>query len=508
MRTACYARYSTDMQSASSLDDQVRNIRAYCARMGWAEPVVYQDAEISGSRGDRAEYSRLIAEADRYDVILFDDLTRFGRDNVELQQQIRRLRFRGVRVVGVSDGIDSSRNGYKLEVALRGIIGEITLDDIAAKTHRGLTGKALAGLSAGGLPYGYRVTTTGQREILDDHARVVRRIYAEYLAGLSSRQIAAALNAEGIPSPRGGEWAASAIYGDIKRGIGILANPIYAGLQVWNRSQWVKNPSTMRRVRKERPCAEWVTTQHPELAIINQPTWEAVQARLKALGRTTRAGRPNRYLLSGILRCGECGGPMVIVDRYRYGCARAKDRGTCGCTLKVPRKQAERDMLAGIKKELLSEGSFQRFRAGVEKHIRNSGPSMAKARKQAEDARQEVANLMKAIRAGIITPSTKEALQEAEAKLEAALLATNHKPLPMLPRAREVWQSVVSRLEDQRIPQVREAIIAIIGDSAVVKSDGGGSFIELAPRQISMVAGAGYMPYLTKTVRIQLGGES
>src|SRR5690606_16747477 len=130
--------------------------------------------------------------------------------------------------------------------------------DLAKKTHRGLKGRALAGASAGGLPYGYRVTETGQRAIHEPEAVIVRRIFAEYLAGQSGRSIAAALNRDGIPAPRGGKWGMSAIRPDLKRGIGILGNPIYVGRQVWNRSRWVKHPETGRRVRQERPESEWV----------------------------------------------------------------------------------------------------------------------------------------------------------------------------------------------------------------------------------------------------------
>jgi len=92
MRTAAYARYSTEMQSAASIDDQLRNVRGFCSRMGWPAPEVFSDAAISGARNDRPGYRRLLDEAHRFDVILVDDLSRFSRDSVESQQAIRRRR--------------------------------------------------------------------------------------------------------------------------------------------------------------------------------------------------------------------------------------------------------------------------------------------------------------------------------------------------------------------------------------------------------------------------------
>src|SRR5690606_33616128 len=262
VKVAAYARYSSDAQREASLEDQLRNCRQYAARMGWPEPVVYTDAAVSGARNDRPGYLRLLADAPRFDVILVDDLTRLSRDSVEATKATRRLTFAGVRVIGVSDGLDTGRKGHKAEVGLRGLMGELYLDDLREKTHRGLMGRALDGASAGGLPYGYRVSATGQREIREDQAEIVRRIYAEYLAGRSPREIVAGLNRDRVPSPRGRTWAASAVAGDVRRGIGILANPIYAGRQVWNRSRWVKHPDTGRRVRQERPQSEWVVTEH------------------------------------------------------------------------------------------------------------------------------------------------------------------------------------------------------------------------------------------------------
>jgi hypothetical protein len=77
---------------------------------------------------------------------------------------------------------------------------------------------------------------------------VVRRIFRNYAAGVSPRRIALALNAEGIPGPRGGVWAATAINGDRAKGTGVLNNERYIGRQVWGRRSWVRDPSTGRRL--------------------------------------------------------------------------------------------------------------------------------------------------------------------------------------------------------------------------------------------------------------------
>ena len=117
------------------------------------------------------------------------------------------------------------------------------LKDLAEKTHRGLRGRVAEGKSPGGLCYGYRVVktisggivTTGEREVEPAEAGVVARIFREFVAGISPKAIAKKLNQEGIAGPFGGAWSPSTIYGNAKRGTGILNNELYVGRLVWNR---------------------------------------------------------------------------------------------------------------------------------------------------------------------------------------------------------------------------------------------------------------------------------
>lgn len=503
MRAAAYLRYSSDKQNDASIDDQLRNIRNWCARHDVAEPAIYCDAAISGSRDDRPEYARLISDAStgRLDLILVDDLSRFSRDNVTIGRIVKRLTFSGVRLVGVSDGVDTQRRGHKIDVGLRGLMSELYLDDLAEKTHRGLTGRALSGSSAGGLPYGYRVTNVGERAIDEEQAVVVRRIFELAASGVTPRKIAATLNADGIPTARGKTWSMTSIYGDRKRGIGILANPIYVGRQIWNRSQWVKHPETGRRVRRERPESEWIITEHPELAIVSQELWDRahkVAARRRSGGRP---GRRSRHLLSGLLRCHQCGGPLVVVDRYNYGCGRAKDKGAAVCSsrLRVPRDKIEDAMLEQIRAELLTPAAFKEFEREARRLIKSSKPDLRSLDKALKKAEAERENIMSAIRAGIVTESTKAELVDAESRVAEARQAidavSETSVDQLIPRAREVWKRCVAELQEIRdVPQAREAIRDILGGEIVVKEKAPGILIAEADSQINVVAGAGFEP--------------
>ena len=519
MRVAAYARYSSDKQREASLNDQLRNCHAYAERMGWPEPAAYTDAAISGSRDDRPAYRRLIGDAaDRcIDVVLVDDLSRLTRDSVECQHLVRRLNFHGVRLIGVSDGVDTGRKSHKLDVGVRGLMAEVYLDDLAEKTHRGLTGRALAGASAGGLPYGYRVAGTGQRAIDEAEAAVVRRIFAEYVAGRSPRDIAAALNRDGLPAPGGGAWGSSSIRGDRKRGLGILVNPVYAGRQVWNRSEWVRHPDKRKqRIRRERPQSEWIITEHPELRIVDPEIFEAAQTRMTARSQVhAGAGRPNRYLLSGVLRCPGCGGKMIMLDARAYGCAANREKGTCASPLRVPRKAAEDAILEATRAQLLSDAAFQVFARAVREELAALAPNVDGAKRKLADAERIRGNVLAAIRAGIITPSVKAELESAERDVDAARreieAAQRWTPQGFLPRAREVWQGIVATLGQVagQEAEVREALRAVIGDSIPLKFEGKTLVAELTPAmQIAVVAGARSVRYMQPvTVPIPLQGR-
>lgn len=515
MRTAAYLRYSSDNQRDASLDDQLRNIVAWCSRSGMATPEVYADAAISGSRDDRPQYQRLLSDANsgRIDIILVDDLTRLGRDSIEIAKVVKRLKFSGVRLVGVTDGVDTERKGHKIEVGLRGLMSELYLDDLAEKTHRGLAGRALAGASAGGLPFGYIVTETGQRAIHPQQAEVVRRIFELAANGHSSRAIAEILNAEHVPTARGGTWSMSAIHGDHKRGIGILANQMYVGRWIWNRSHFQKHPETGRRIRIERPEREWIIHDHPELAIVSQSLWDEAQRVTKARrnGSPKSIGGRTKHLLSGILRCGQCGGAMVVVDRYRYGCGRAKDKGATICTSKTrfPRESAERVVLDTIRQDLLTPEAFQEFERETRAALKRAAPDTSAAQRNMAKAHRERDNIMAAIRAGIITPTTKAELNRAETAAAAAQseldAAMEWQPAQFLPRAKEIWKRCVENLSEVRdAPEARKAIRDLVGEQLTVREAANGTVIIESDCQISLVAGAGFGQYLTRPIRIEL----
>ena len=176
----------------------------------------------------------------------------------------------------------------ELHVGLKGTMNALFLKDLAAKTHRGLRGRVEDGKSGGGLCYGYKVIqqidgrgqpVRGDREINPAEAEVVRRVFRDFAAGVGPRTIARMLNDEGVPGPNGKPWGDITIRGHVKRGTGLVNNELYVGRLIWNRLRYVKDPSTGKRVSRLNPESAWITTEVPELRIVDDALWLAVRAR-------------------------------------------------------------------------------------------------------------------------------------------------------------------------------------------------------------------------------------
>ena len=185
-------------------------------------------------------------------------------------------------------------------------------------------------------------------------AKVIRRIFSEYNAGKSPRKIAASLNKDKIPSPRGGHWNASTINGNRKRRNGILNNELYLGRIIYNRQMFVKDPDTGRRQSRLNPENLWVISNVPELQIIEKGAWDKAQAiKLRYSSRRGNKRQTKKRLLSGLIKCGSCGGGMTIVNRERYSCSARREKGTCDSPVGISAQHLETRVINGLKEILL-----------------------------------------------------------------------------------------------------------------------------------------------------------
>ena len=165
----------------TSVEDQFRLCRRHCDQKGWQVTEVFADHGISGTTSQRPDYLRLLQAAERgeVDIIVAESLNRLSRDQADTASLFKRMSFFGVRLHTVAD-----QDLDELKVGVGSLVSALYIKDIAQKTRRGLEGRVVAGKSAGGLSYGYRVkreiradgtATTGDLTIEPSEAEVVNR---------------------------------------------------------------------------------------------------------------------------------------------------------------------------------------------------------------------------------------------------------------------------------------------------------------------------------------------
>ena len=281
-KAVIYARFSTDLQNERSIEDQITLCRAYASRENINIIDVYEDrARSGGSIMGRGDLLRLLDQArDRsFDIVVVEALDRLSRDMEDLAGIHKRLSFLGIEIRAVHEGVVNT-----VLVGLRGLVGQLYREDNAHKVRRGLAGRIGQGLNAGGKAYGYApsVGEKGKRIIVEAEAKIVRRIFEEYVAGRTPREIAYDLNNESISPPRGRSWNASTINGNMQRGTGIIQNELYAGRLVWNKVRMIKDPDTGKRLSRPNAKNGWQTADVPDLRIISQKLFDDAHSRKQA----------------------------------------------------------------------------------------------------------------------------------------------------------------------------------------------------------------------------------
>ncbi len=355
MRAVIYARFSTDRQDEASIEDQVRVCREFAAAHDMTIAAVFTDSAISGeAMGNRPGVIEAIASVRAGDALLLMDTYRLARSQ-DLAPLITRLRFRKVRVLGIADHFDSASPTADMQAGLSGLMSSQLLQNIRVRVHSALKMRAQNQRATGAKPYGYTV----HGEVIEEEAAIVREIFTRSAAGEQLRAIALDLNLRNVPAPGAGwkrkhraadgRWRVSCLHS-------MLANDRYIGRVVWNRSQWVKDPDSGRRIRRERPESEWIVREGHRL--VDDATWSQVRglrAERKQVFGGGRGGVP-RYLLSGILTCQPCGQRMVVTgsNGAYYRCSTYHHAGTCEMNRIIRRDVAERVVIAPLRENLLS----------------------------------------------------------------------------------------------------------------------------------------------------------
>lgn len=481
IKCAIYARYSTNNQREESIEDQIRKCREFAISKGWeiSEDQIYFDKALSGtSTAPREAFTEMmkiaISGASPFQKILVDDTSRVARNTREALNVFYLVTFYGIHVCYVSQGIDTSDETAEEMITIHGLVDAMYIKNLARETHRGIEGQVLKGYSGGGRRYGYRsepvlngkVDIYGMPEadgyklkINAEEAETVVRIFKLFgEEGYSAKKIVNILNREiklsGNPKPPIGQyWSVSSLLGSARTGRGILNNEIYIGRYFWNRLKSLRNPESGKKKYVFKDKNKWILVLKPELQIVDDELWGKVQARRKHIQEKTK-GRFTKgkilystNLLSGLLKCNECGGNMVIVSGgkfARYGCSNNWNKGqsVCSSDIKIKKKELEETVIRELGLDCKGCEALSYITGKVsslvsDKQTKNSPKWQGEAlHDQFKTVEKEINNFINAIKAGIITETVKEKLLESEKKkceLEGKLSQISDSKGPVIP---------------------------------------------------------------------------
>ncbi|GJL99921.1 MAG: resolvase [Methyloligella sp.] len=462
MKIAIYARYSTDMQSEASIEDQIRICKIRAEKEGWDVVQIYTDYALSGASMIRAGIQGLVQDAlaQKFDIVLAEDLDRISRDMEDIAGFYKRMEFSNIKIFTLSDGIITD-----LHIGLKGTMSARFLKDLADKVRRGLRGRVENGKSGGGKCYGYDVVhrtnpnggiDVGERKINSEQAAVVKRIFLEYLKGRSPKKIALGLNEDGISGPSGRPWGPSTIYGNRERGTGILNNELYIGRMIWNRLKYVKDPDTRKRVSRLNPKEEWVIKEIPHLRIIEQEVWDRLKEKQ---GEYSKKGNPKNTkkrppkLLSYLIKCGVCGGGCSMVSKTHYGCSTARNKGTCDNRRTIKAETLELSVINALQTYLMDKKLCAKFCREYTEHLNALRRQHNFARRDYElelaKIKRENEKLVEAILDGVSGASLKEKSEyivKRREELEEILENIEEAPVIFHPNMADRYHEEVSGL--------------------------------------------------------------
>ena len=328
MRVWIYSRLSNDDDcEMNSLLNQQEICLTFAERQGYQMIGQSLDDNASGMNFSRPGLDELTAavDASRLDAVLVKDLSRLGRHRTQTALFIDYLRERGVRVISVTEGLDTASDEDDLVIGVRSLMNDYYARDIGKKIRSGYRQKQREGIVITP-PFGYwKDRNTNTVQLHPEAAETVRMIYSLYLQGFGQKEITRKLNDLGRKTPAqiraeqcGREVRAAHktrdnrylwTYASVKN---VLIEEAYAGVLINHRSE--TQDGKVKRLEQ----TEWYRHETFFPVIVEPDVWKLVQQRLKEQARPAKGNR-SKHRYAGLLRCQECGNVFVPMIRYWNG---------------------------------------------------------------------------------------------------------------------------------------------------------------------------------------------
>lgn len=309
-----YIRISTGKDSQlSSIENQKKLLMQWAEVNGYSLVRFYIDVKSGEFAYTRDDLNQLREDirAGRIKGVVTKEISRTSRDVMDILELKREIASYGGFFISIKENYDSRTDDDEFLLVLHAALAQKERKTTASRVKVTQIVKAKEGKTNVPLPaYGYTLSEDRQRLVVNpETAPVYRFIVEKFLEGWGQAKIAKHLNAQGIPTRRGGRWSVNAIRT-------VLTNPVYLGVTIYNATTLVRDPSG-RQKRVVRSREEWIVKEGTHPPLITPEEFEKIQLILRhRREKDTKEWTCDRkYLGSGLLRCAECGG-KIYGSRY------------------------------------------------------------------------------------------------------------------------------------------------------------------------------------------------
>ena len=403
-----YCRYSSHSQREVSIDQQIKECRAFAERNGIEVIKIYDDRAMTGTNDRRPKFQQMLSEAERmqYQYVIVYSLDRFARDRYDSAVYKRQLKQHGKKVLSATENISDDPTGILMESLLEGL-AEYYSKELSRKIRRGMDDNAEKCLANGSLPYGYRRGADGKYAIVPEEAQVIQEIFRRTFAGEMLSSIYGSLNDRGLRTRKGRPWNKSSFNS-------ILSNIRYTGVYVYK--------------------DVYIPGGIPQ--IIDKEMFDAVQhvlrtkknPRLSADAPIKRRRENGVYLLTGKIFCGKCKSPMVGISgtsksgvvHYYYVCKKHRTEKTCDMKSQQ-RDGIEREVAKAIKDNILVDDVIEQladYTLATLKGMEQDG-ALPELRTQIGEVKTSIGNIISAIERGVFSEAMQARLSELEQQRRA-----------------------------------------------------------------------------------------
>lgn len=417
-----YARYSSHNQREESIEAQVRACREYANNRGLQVIEIYADSAKTGTNADREKFLLMIEDGGRkrFKNLIVHKLDRFSRDKHDAVIYKRKLKVNGVKIFSVTENLDDSPESQMLESLLEGM-AQYYSSNLAREVMKGMKESAYKCTHLGGIPpLGYNVDPETKKYVVDEiEAAIIRIIFEKYADGVGYNQILSYLNGMGYRSKHNKPFGKNSLNS-------ILKNEKYVGNFTFNKK--LEKDVSGKRNPQLKPKEEWIVVKNGLPAIIDEDTFNRVQAKIAHNSRNGGKFKAREiYLLSGLIFCGECGASMYGNTRKcgrnksRYSSYRCSDRANHkGCSNKELRREyLENYVLEELYRTLFSDSSIKKLAAMLNdyshKKETETSDELNRANKELIDVNQKIDKIIQLVsESGISIDTVKDELKRLE----------------------------------------------------------------------------------------------